>query len=84
MAKYQVVNEKGLQEIRGILADRHKLGGDHFSDSEIAAWAQDVELSLTEGNGACFEIRAADTISGRTEDFSLSPESVEWVGEDDE
>lgn len=84
MAKYQIVNEKGMQEIHSILAANHKLGGDRFGTAELSAWAADVEHHLANGNGAYIEIRAADSISGHTEIHTLSDDSVEWAGEDDE
>lgn len=84
MAKYQIVNERGLQEIHSILAVRHKLGGEHFDRAMLGAWAADVERHLADGNGAYFEIRASDTVSGHTEIHYLSDDSIEWMGEDDE
>ena len=82
--KYKVVNEKGLKEIHGILAANHRLGGDHFDRAMLLAWAADVERHLDDGNGAYIEIRASDTVSGHAETHDLSPESIEWAGEDDE
>lgn len=79
MAKYQTVNEKGLAEISRILSERHKLGGDHFGPAEIAAWAEDVEFQLGEGNGPSFEIKSADTVSGHTEEFTLDDDCLSWV-----
>lgn len=71
-AKQYSVNEKGLSEIREFLADNHKKGGDHFTPEMLRAWAADAEFQLGEGNPAMIEIRAWDTVSGRTETFTIS------------
>ena len=64
---YQI-NEDGLAFIAEELGQRHK----KFSNSTptlemLLAWAADVESKLEEGNGAEFEIRAWDAVSGHTE-----------------
>lgn len=82
--KYQIVNEQGLNEIKEFLAAHHKLGGDHFDREMIIAWAAVVERHLADGNGAFFEIRASDTVSGHAEIHYLSDDSIEWMGEDDD
>lgn len=82
--KYQIVNEQGINEIKELLAANHKLGGDHFGPAELGAWASEVERHLSDGNGAYFEIRASDTVSGHTEIHYLSDDSIEWAGEDDD
>lgn len=84
MAKYQIVNESGLQEIHTILAANHRLGGDRFGRAELLAWAGDVERHLTDGQSAYIELRSADAVSGNTETHELSPESIEWAGEDED
>lgn len=58
------VNENGLQQIREFLAENHNLGGDHFDNDMIHAWARDAEFQLGEGNGATIEIGAANSVSG--------------------
>lgn len=84
MARYLAVNQLGLDEILRILTTNHRLGGDRFGPSELAAWAAEVEQHMADGNGQYFEIRAADAVSGQTEIHYLSDESIEWAGEDDE
>ena len=66
------VNEVGLAEIKEFLAGHHRLGGDHFTDEMIRAWASDAEFQLGEGNDATIEIRSWDTVSGRTETYTIS------------
>ncbi len=66
------VNSTGMQEIRQFLADKHKLGGDHFDESMIRAWAADAEFQLGEGNPASIEIRSFDSISGHTENYTIT------------
>ena len=70
--KQYTVNEAGMQEIRQFLADKHKLGGGHFDESMIRDWAADAEFQLGEGNPASIEIRAWDSISGHTEEYTIS------------
>lgn len=66
------VNAQGKQEIREFLESHHKLGGDHFTDSMIDAWAADAEFQLAEGNSASIEIRSFDAVSKQTETFTIS------------
>ena len=69
--KYRV-NATGLEEIKKFLADNHKLGGEHFDNAMLHAWAHDAEFQLSEGNPASIEIRSWDTISGHTENHTIS------------
>lgn len=71
------INAAGLAEIRGFLAENHKLGGDHFTDSMVQAWAADAEFSLAEGNGASIEIPARDAIGGSPVTFTVSDAGVD-------
>lgn len=73
----QTVNATGLAEIRAILAKYHKLGGDHFTDEMIRAWAADVEFQLSEGNSPSFEIRASENVRGHTQEFELSSAAID-------
>ena len=66
------VNATGLEEIKKFLSDNNKLGGEHFDDSMLRAWARDAEFQLSEGNPASIEIRSWDTISGHTENYTIS------------
>lgn len=71
-ATIKTVNATGLKEIAEFLGNKHKLGGDHFTDDIIRAWAQDAEFQLGEGNQASIEIRAFDSISGHTENYTIT------------
>lgn len=71
------VNEKGLAEIQAFLAEKHKLGGDHFDRSMLQAWAQDAEFQLDQGNSASVEIRSFDSVSGHTECCTISAEGLD-------
>lgn len=75
--KQYIVNEKGLAEIHQFLAEKHKLGGDHFDRSMLQAWAQDAEFQLGEGNPASIEIRSWDAVSGHTETYTISEEGLD-------
>lgn len=70
------VNDKGLAEIKAFLSEKHKLGGDHFTPAMLHAWAQEAEFQLDEGNPASIEIRSFDSVSGHTEDYTISNEGL--------
>jgi len=38
-----IVNENGLKAIHKFLSENHKLGGEHFDDDMILAWAAEAE-----------------------------------------
>lgn len=71
------INEAGLKEIHAFLAENHKLGGDHFTQDMLRAWAADAEFQLGEGNPAIIEIPQWDTVSGHTETFTVSNDGLE-------
>lgn len=73
----RVVNASGLNEIRQFLADHHRLGGEHFTDSMLSAWADDAEFQMTEGNPPTIEIRARDSISGHAETYTISDAGID-------
>jgi hypothetical protein len=75
--KQYSVNEKGIAEIQAFLAEKHKLGGDQFDLSMLQAWAHDAEFQLSEGNSASIEIRSFDSISGHTENYTISPDGLD-------
>lgn len=54
-----------------------------ISSAMILAWAEDVDDSLAVGSGACFEIRAWDSVSGHTECCCITDEGLDtnegWV-----
>ena len=76
--KLHSVNEKGLSEIKGFLADNHKKDGDHFTPEMLRSWAADAEFQLGEGNPAMIEIRAWDAISGHAETFTISDAGLDY------
>ena len=71
------VNANGLKQIQQFLAEYHKKGGDHFNDEMLRAWAANAEFQLCEGNPASIEIRAFDSISGHTEEFTISDKGLD-------
>jgi len=75
--KQYTVNSKGLKEIHHFLAENHKKGGDHFDEEMLRAWAQDAEFQLGEGNPASIEIRSWDSVSGHTENMTISAEGLD-------
>lgn len=68
----KTVNASGLKEIHSFLAQNHKLGGGHFDTGMLRAWAADAEFSLAEGNDAGIELKACDSVYGRTQTFTVS------------
>jgi hypothetical protein len=80
----RTINAQGLAEIRAILSANHKLGGEHFTDSMIHAWASEAEFSLGQGNSACIEIKSWDHIHGRTQEFKLSDAAIDTQTANDE
>ena len=66
------VNATGLAEIKEFLADKHKLGGDHFTSDMLRAWAADAEFQLREGNTPSIEIKSWDALSGHTETYAIT------------
>ncbi len=74
------VNETGIKEIHAFLAANHKLGGDHFDAEMLHAWARDAEFQLGEGNPACIEIKASDSINGRTQEYTISATGLDDDG----
>ena len=66
------INSVGIAEIQAFLAERHKLGGDHFTPEMLRAWADDAEFQLSEGNTPTIEINSWDAVSGHTEVYTVS------------
>lgn len=79
-----IINTNGLQQIKNALGQFHKLGADHFTEDMLHAWAADVEQSFDNGNGAAFEIRSFDSITGRPEVVFITPDGYDIQEYDDE
>lgn len=73
------VNQDGIKEIHSFLASNHKLGGDHFDEKMLQAWAQDAEFNLSDGNPAMIEIRAFDSVSGHVETYTISQNGIDYT-----
>ncbi|MBP3980885.1 hypothetical protein J8G26_09105 [Acidovorax sp. JG5] len=71
------VNAQGLNEIKEFLANNHKKGGDHFDRDMLLSWAADAEFQLSQGNSATIEIKSWDTLSGHTEEFTVSAAGID-------
>jgi hypothetical protein len=71
------INSKGLNLIANALGLFHKLGKEHFTPSMLNAWAAEAEESFANGNGMSFEIKGRDTLSGRPEIVTISPDGYE-------
>ena len=79
MLQATTINATGLAEIRAFLASNHKLGGDHFTDEMILAWARDAEFQIAEGNPASIEIISQDSARGYTVDYQISKDGQDWA-----
>lgn len=79
----KTINAAGIAEIHEFLAANHRLGGDHFTDSMLRAWAADAEFQLAEGNPPRIEIHSADSVHGHTQEYTVSDAGVDSV-EDEE
>lgn len=71
------INNIGRAEIKKFLSENHKLGGGHFDEAMLSAWAADAEFNLAEGNPAIVEIRSFDTVSGHTEIYTISDSGID-------
>ena len=71
-ATIKTVNATGLREIHAFLADNDRKGGEHFNADMLRAWAAEAEFSLMNGNDASIELRAWDSVYGRTQTFTIS------------
>jgi len=70
-----VINPAGLEHIRAWLADHMKNGG-NLGAAEIAAWATAAEFQMSEGNPPSIELRASQSVSGRTETFTVPANGI--------
>lgn len=73
----KTLNMAAISEIRAILSERHKLGGDFFTEKMLESWAEKVQFQLDEGNPPCFEIKSWESISNHTEEHTLSDKCVD-------
>jgi hypothetical protein len=74
------VNANGIEQIAAALGEFHRLGRDHFTADMLRAWAVDVETSHANGNGAEFEIRSFDSLSGAAVEVRIDAAGYDFVG----
>lgn len=77
------INTTGINQIRQFLADNHKLGGDHFDDAMLSAWAADVERNYSEQGEAEFEIRGMYSVTGNPVICRLSSDGYDRTDRDE-
>lgn len=75
--KQYTVNAIGLSQIAGWLGYNHKRAVMHgqaafFSEDMLRAWAADAEFQMGEGNPPSIELKACDSVTGCTQEFTLS------------
>ena len=58
------ITPAGLQQIRTALASHHRLGGDHFTEDMLHAWASAAEQAWQPGEHPQVEIPGRDAIGG--------------------
>lgn len=73
----KTINDSGLNEIHAFLAENHKLGGEHFNNEMLIAWAQQAEFFLSEGNDASIEIKSFDSVHGYTQTYTVSDAGID-------
>ncbi len=71
------VNEKGINEIKEFLANHHKKYQGEIYREQLNAWVREAEFQISEGNPASIEIKSWDSISGHTEELTLSAEGLD-------
>ena len=73
----KTINAAGLKEIHAFLAANHKAGGHHFDDAMLRAWASEAEFSLSEGNDSGIELNSFNSVSGCTQQFTVSDAGID-------
>ena len=66
------INSTGINDIANFLLKNHKRGK-RISKIPVVlrAWAAEAEFSASEGNDASIEIKACDSLYGRTQTFTV-------------
>jgi len=70
------INSQGIEEIYNFLIQRSKIDQDQLTHSMLQAWAQDAEFQLNDGNPPCIELKSWQSVSGKTEEFTISSAGV--------
>jgi len=70
------INSQGIEEIYNFLIERSKIDQDQLTPSMLQAWAQDAEFQLNDGNPPCIELKSWQSVSGKTEEFTISSAGV--------
>lgn len=73
--KARHVNDQGKAEIKKVLEENLKPLGRRISDEIVNEWAEEVNISLAEGNGPVLEIPARWDAQGQSGQFTLSNRS---------
>ena len=71
------INAIGLKEIHAFLAANHKMGGEHFDQNMINAWASDAEDSLNNGNLPIIEIKSFDSVTGYPATYQITDAGID-------
>jgi hypothetical protein len=71
------VNETGLMAIQVWLSER-MINGDLLGPDNIGALATEAEFQMGEGNPPCIELRAWESVSGHTEEFTIPADGITW------
>ncbi len=70
------INSQGIEEIYNFLIQRSKIDEDQLTHSMLQAWANDAEFQLNDGNPPSIELKSWQSISGKTEEFTISSAGV--------
>lgn len=84
MNTYTEINAIGISQIANFIRENHRNGAAIAADKTcVAAWARDAEFQLGEGNPASIEIRARDSVTGATQEFTVSNVGLDVFGADE-
>jgi hypothetical protein len=71
------INEFGYKEIHNFLCANHK----RPEAQNLHAWAAKAEFQLGEGNPPSIEIKAWESVHGRTQEYTISDAGIDDGGE---
>jgi hypothetical protein len=76
----KIINEVGLQEIAAFLLANHNTGANIVANKPmVQAWANEAEMHMLNGNPPSVEIRARHSVTGATQEFTVSEAGVTLI-----
>lgn len=77
------INNNGLLEMAEWLGEHYRKavesghGADYFGHNNMRAFAAQAEFQLEQGNPACIELKAYESVNGWAEEFEVSPAGID-------